>query len=125
MDFGLLTLRVVHITAAMLWVGGGIIGSFFLNPTAKALGPSAQPFMDHLASRRRMSIYFPVVATLTVVAGAFLYWRDSGGLRAEWIASPTGLAFTIGALCGIASLVLGGVLVGPSLSEQSAVQNEL
>jgi uncharacterized membrane protein len=125
MDVGLLTLRVVHITAAMLWVGGGIMGSFFLGPTAQALGPSGQAFMDHLAKQRRMSIYFPAVATLTVVAGAFLYWRDSGGLRAEWITSPTGLAFSLGALAGIASLVLGGILVGPSLAEDSAVRAEL
>jgi hypothetical protein len=125
MDLGLIVLRIVHIVAAAFWVGGGIMGAFFLNPTAQALGPSAQPFMDHLVKQRRMGVFFPVVATLTVVAGAFLYWRDSGGLRVEWITSPTGLAFTIGALCGIASLVLGGVLVGPSLGEQSAVRNEL
>ncbi len=125
MDVGLLTLRIVHITAAMLWVGGGIVGSFFLDPTAQALGPSAQPFMDHLTRRRRMNIYFPVVAILTVGAGAILYWRDSGGLRTEWITTPTGLAFTAGALAGIGSLVLGALLVGPSLAEVSAVRSEL
>lgn len=125
MDLGLIALRIVHIAAAMLWVGGAIMGSLFLNPTAQALGPAAQPFMDHLAGRRRMAIYFPVVAMLTVGAGAFLYWRDSGGLRMEWITSPTGLAFTVGALAGIASLVLGAVLVGPGIGEQTAVRNEL
>ena len=125
MDTWLIVFRVVHIVAAAFWVGGAIIGTFFLNPTAKALGPAAQPFMDHLSRQRRIGVFFPIVATLTVVAGAFLYWRASAGLSGTWITSPTGLAFTIGALCGIASLILGGVLVGPSIGEQVAVRNEL
>ena len=33
-------LRVVHVGSAMAWVGGAILGSFFLTPTAKALGPA-------------------------------------------------------------------------------------
>ena len=123
MDAGVIVLRIVHIAAAMLWVGGAIMGRFFLSPTAKALGPSAQPFTDHLTDRRRMGVYFPVVATLTVVAGAVLFWRDSAGLDAAWITTPMGLAFTIGALAGIASLVLGVVLVGPSIGEETAVRN--
>jgi uncharacterized membrane protein len=124
-DLTLIVLRVPHIAAAMLWVGGAIMGRFFLAPTAQALGPSAQPFMDHLANRRRMGVYFPVVATLTIAAGAVLYWRDSAGLDAGWIPSPTGLAFTIGALAGILSLVFGMVLVGPSIGDETAVRHEL
>jgi hypothetical protein len=81
--------------------------------------------MDHLVKRRRMGLLFPVVATVTVLCGLALYWRDSNGLQAAWIGSPTGLTFTIGGLAGIASLVGGMVLVGPSIAEQNAVQTEL
>lgn len=125
MDWWLLGLRVVHVGSAMVWFGGAIIGGFFLSPTATALGESAQPFMDHLMRRRRLGILFPVVAVLTVLAGALLYWRDSGGLQWAWISSPVGLAYTVGGLAAIASLVLGFILVGPSVAEQSAVRNEL
>ena len=104
---------------------GAIIGSFFLGPTAEALGRSGRPFMDHLMNRRRMGIFFPIVAALTVLSGAALYWRDSGGLQAAWIASPSGLAFTIGGVAAIGSFIGGLVLVGPSVAEQTAVQNEL
>lgn len=125
MDWWLLGLRVVHIGSAMVWFGGAIIGSFFLSPTASALGDSAQPFMDHLMRRRRMGIVFPVVAALTVLAGALLYWRDSGGLQPAWISSPTGLAYTIGGAAAITSFVLGFILVAPSIAAQTAVRNEL
>ena len=75
--------------------------------------------------RRRMGIFFPIVAGLTVVSGAALYWRDSDGLQAAWISSPTGLAFTIGGLAAIAAFFGGFILVGPSIAAQTAVQSEL
>ena len=125
MDWWLILTRIVHIGAAMTWFGGAIIGSFFLAPTAAALGQAGQPFMEHLMRRRRMGIFFPIVAALTVLPGAALYWRDSAGLQAAWITSPTGLAFTIGGLAAIAAFVGGFVLIGPGVAVQTAVQNEL
>jgi len=125
MDLLLIVLRVVHIFSAMIWFGGAIIGSFFLSPTAAALGKAGQPFMEHLMRRRRMGIFFPIVAGLTVLSGVALYWRDSAGLQAAWILSPSGIAFTIGGLAAIIAFVGGFVLVGPSVAEQTAVQTEL
>ena len=125
MDWWLLGLRVVHVGSAMIWFGGSIIGGFFLSPTVAALGDSAQPFMDHLMRRRRMGVLFPIVAALTVLAGAALYWRDSRGLEWSWITSPTGLAYTLGGAAAIASFVLGFILVAPSIGLQTAVRNEL
>ena len=125
MDPVLLGLRVVHVGAAMLWFGGGIVGAFFLAPTADALGKSGQPFMDHLMNRRRMGVFFPIVAALTILAGIGLYWRDSNGLDPTWITSPPGLAFTLGGLAAILSFVLGAILVGPAVAGQTAVRNEL
>lgn len=125
MDWWLILLRVVHIGSAMVWFGGAIIGSFFLNPTAKALGRAGQPFMDHLMNRRRMGIFFPIVAALTVLSGAALYWRNFAGLESDWISTPPGLAFTIGGLAALIAFVGGFVLIGPSIAAQTAVQNEL
>ena len=80
MDWLLIVARIVHVGSAMAWFGGAVIGGFFLTPTAKALGPSGQQFMEHLLKRRRMGVFFPIVAALTVLSGAALYWRDSNGL---------------------------------------------
>jgi hypothetical protein len=125
MDWGLILLRIVHVGSAMTWFGGAIIGSFFLGPTAKALGQAGQPFMDHLIKRRRMGMVFPIVAALTVLSGVALYWRASNGLDGAWITSGPGIAFTVGGLAAIISFVGGLVLVGPSFAEQAAVQSEL
>jgi hypothetical protein len=109
----------------MLWFGGAMIGAFFLAPTAAALGEAGQPFMDYVMRRRRLGVFFPIVAGLTVLAGAALYWRDSSGLQWAWITSPTGVGYTVGGAAAIASFVLGFVLVAPSVMEQTAVRNEL
>lgn len=125
MDILLILSRIIHVGAAMIWFGGAIVSSFFLQPTVDALGVRAQPFMDHLMVRRRMGVMFPVVAGLTILSGAVLYWRDSNGLQGAWITSPTGLAFTIGGLAAIVAFLLGGILIGPGIAEQTAVRGEL
>lgn len=124
MDPALILFRIVHIGSAMVWFGGAVIGTFYLAPISKALGPAAQPFLEAM-TRRGIGILFPAAATLTVLSGAALYWRDSGGLQVAWITSPSGLAFTIGGLAALASLIGGMILIGPSMAERAAVQNEL
>ena len=125
MDALLIILRIIHVGAAMTWFGGAIVSGFFLQPTVAALAVAGQPFMEHLMNRRKMGVMFPTVAALTILAGAALYWRDSGGLQLTWITSPTGLAFTIGGLAAIIAFVGGGVLIGPGIAEQTAVRGEL
>ena len=125
MDVILILSRIIHVGGAMIWFGGAIVSSFFLQPTVAALGMQAQPFIEHLMVRRRMGVMFPIVAALTILSGAVLYWRDSNGLQVAWITSPTGLAFTIGGLAAIGAFVLGGILIGPGVGEQAAVAREL
>ena len=125
MDLLVIVLRLLHVGGAMTWFGGAIVGGFFLAPTAKALGGEAQAFMGYLTTRRRLGVFFPIVAAVTVLSGAALYWRDSGGLQLSWITTPVGLGFTIGAIAGIATFVGGAILVGPSIAEQTAVQAEV
>ena len=125
MDVILILSRIIHVGGAMIWFGGAIVSSFFLQPTVAALGMQAQPFIEHLMVRRKMGVMFPIVAGLTILSGAVLYWRDSNGLQAAWITSPTGLAYTIGGLAAIGAFVLGGILIGPAVGEQAAVAREL
>jgi hypothetical protein len=125
MDLLLIFFRIIHVGSAMIWFGGAIVSSFFLQPTVAALGVAGQPFMEHLMNRRKLGVMFPIVAALTVLSGTVLYWRDSGGLQVTWITTPTGLAFTIGGLAAIIAFVGGGVLIGPGVAEQTAVRGEL
>lgn len=125
MDWLVIILRIVHVGCAMAWFGGAVVSSFFVFPAAQALGPAAQPFMDQLMNRRRLGVFFPIVATLAILSGGALFWRDSNGLASSWLSSPSGITFALGGLAAVAAFVGGMILIGPSVAEQTAVRNEL
>lgn len=125
MDVVIISARIVHIGAAMIWFGGAIVSGFFLQPTAQALGATGQPFMEHLMVRRKLGVLFPVVAGLTILSGAVLYWLASHGLDSVWITSPPGMAFTVGGVAALIAFLGGMVLIGPSIAEQGAVAREV
>jgi hypothetical protein len=108
-------LRLIHIIAGMLWVGGAVLSFFFIESTAAELGPDGEKFMDRIINRRRLPIYFVVLSGLTVLAGLILYWIDSDGLRGEWIGSPFGLALTVGGVAGLLAFIGGNLLIKPNI----------
>src|SRR4029079_1674985 len=77
-----LLLRVIHVVAGVLWVGGVVFMTRFLLPSARPAGPAAGPMMQQL-SARKLAAYTPIVAVLTVLAGIGLYWHDSAGFRSH------------------------------------------
>ena len=63
--------------------------------------------------RRRYSLAMSIVTTLTVVSGAWLYWRDSSGFQLDWLTSGAGRGFGIGALAALVSYIIGIAVIGP------------
>lgn len=125
MDLGLIALRLAHVVAGASWVGGAFLMILVVTRTAKLTGKSGEDFLGQAMSIGRGARYFEIVAVTTVVAGALLYWRASSGLQLGWIASPTGVAFTLGALAAIASLVWGGTMVGPTTKKMLGIGQEI
>src|SRR5688572_26586708 len=121
MDTYMVVLRVVHILAGVFWVGAALTTVFFIQPTARGVGPAAGPFMMHLAGRRRLVDFVLIAAGLTVLAGLLMYWRVSGGLDPDWIGSAPGISLTVGALCAIAALAVGGSIVRPTIMATLAI----
>ena len=125
MDLLLLLLRIVHVGGAVLWAGGAVMFLLFVAPTINAVGPSAQPVMAGLLKPRRLPAYFAIVATLTVLAGAALFWRDTGGLQSAVLGSGFGTTFGIGGLAGLVAWVIAVVLVPRAVVRIGAVGAEL
>ncbi len=48
----LIVFRVLHVLFAIAWGGAVFLMVFFLQPTAKAIGPAAGPFMRELLGTR-------------------------------------------------------------------------
>jgi hypothetical protein len=125
MDVGLIALRLAHVVAGAAWVGGAFVMILLVSRTARLRGADGDVFMSTLLTEGKAARYFEAAALTTVVAGALLYWRASGGLQLAWITSPTGLAFSVGAAAAIASLAWGGLLVGPAGKRAAQIEAEI
>lgn len=106
-------MRVVHIFAGVLWVGAAFLFLFFISPSVKATAPGGQKFLQYFIVRRKYPTFMAVVANLTVLAGAVLFWRDASGDFLGWIQTGPGLGFTIGSVAAIAVIPLGIFFLGP------------
>jgi uncharacterized membrane protein len=110
MDYLVILLRLVHILSGVFWVGGAVISTFFLAPTAAATGEAGQKFMNYLLTQARISVRFMVASFLTVLSGAWLYWLDSGGLTSAWTNSGSGLGFGLGAIFALIGMGIGSLV---------------
>ena len=118
-------LRIIHIFAAVTWVGGGIFLISVLTPTVQASGPDGGRFMLRLASYGRMGQVLTASAVLTVLAGALLFWPASGGLNSDWLKTTHGISLTIGAIIGILAMLHGAFATGPITAKMGAVAKEI
>lgn len=112
----MLLFRLLHVFAGVLWVGGVVLIALFIQPTVRAVGPAGGQFMGHLLTQTRIAAYFPAVAGLNVVAGLFLFWRNTAG-GGHWAGTRQGMTLSIGALAAIIAFLIGGAMIGKSMGE--------
>ena len=117
-----LALRFVHVVVGVCWVGAVVFIAFFVIPAIRATGPSGGAVMQNLTQARRVPTVLLVAGLLTVLSGLTLYWNDSAGFRSrEWLASPTGTTFGLGAVLAITTLVLGATVNAPTAKRIAAL----
>ncbi len=99
MDILLVLLRLIHIVAAVVWVGVGTTQLLILGPALAAAGETGIRFTKSLASIPAFRMVFPVTAGLTMLAGILLYLTGS----ASHFSQTGNIVLGIGALAGIAA----------------------
>lgn len=115
MNYPVLVLRLIHIMSGVFWVGGSIVLALFISPAVAATGEAGQKVLAHIVTRGKISVMISIAAGLTVLAGGWLYWIDSGGLTSGWTYSPAGWGFATGAIFAIVGFVFG-ILVGKNVN---------
>ena len=125
MDWYVIILRVLHIGAGIFWVGAAFVFFLYIQGTARELGPAGQAFVGHLSTKKKLPTAMFTSAVLTVLAGLLLYWRSSDGLDADWIATGPGIAFTVGGLAAIVTLLLGLAVTGPTVARVGALGQQI
>lgn len=114
----LLAFRILHIATGVAWAGSVFLFVVLVQPSAAAVGPAGGPFMMELLGRRKLVAWLVSLGGVTVLAGAFLYWRDwhdYGGLG-SFLSSGFGRSLTVGAAAAIAALAFGIFGTRPSVA---------
>ena len=109
MDIFLLVLRLVHVFSGVFWVGGALMMNFFIGPTIGATAQAGKQFAGHLILRTRFVTAMTSAAILTVLAGGFLYWRDSQGLTSLWMSAGSGIGYGIGGVSALIGFIFGAM----------------
>ncbi len=122
MDILTILFRILHIFAAVFWVGAAWLVTFFVAPAAAALGPDGGKFMGAL-TQRKMPIYISIAAVVTLLAGFALYYTR---IIALGLSSTTaGMVFGLGGLVGLIAGGVGGGIVGPTTTKMAALGAEI
>src|SRR5262249_6437056 len=101
-----IVLRFVHILCGAFWFGAVFTNFVFVQPAVLGRGPEGQRTMVHVLRDRRFIDVVLGAALLTGAAGAILFLKDSGGLDPSFAFSASGIGFTVGAVAGLAALLL-------------------
>jgi hypothetical protein len=122
-----LVFRVLHILFAIAWGGAIFLLVFFLQPTAKAIGPAAGPFMRELLGVRRLTDWVLRIAWVAIIAGGFLYWHDLDQYPSfgDFLGDPFGLWLTIGAVAALGAVGIGMALTAPTLKRMLALGGQI
>ncbi len=116
-------LLILHVLAAIFWVGTTLFMVLFLEPTVAALGADGGKFMQKLIGGTRLSPALAVTALLTVLTGLAMYGPVTGNSMAVMFGDR--LPLTIGAVAGILSAITGGAMNGRASARMQALGKEI
>lgn len=114
MSIELLVARLLHVLLGVFWAGTMIFNALFLVPAMGEAGPDAAKVMAGIQRRRFMDV-MPLVALVTILSGLWLLWMTSGGFNAGWMRSPTGMAYSWGALFALVAFGIGVGILRPAM----------
>lgn len=114
-----LSLRILHVLLAAIWIGSTVFIQVMLMPAIRQSGPTGGQIMVRL-TRRGLPAYMASIGGVTVLSGIYLFWHF-GGFSADVGRTPAGMVFGTGAIAGILALILGGAIVGGSAKKAAAI----
>jgi len=103
-------MRVVHVLGACIWLGAAFFIAWFLMPAMRDAGPDGGNVMAAV-QKRGWVVLMPVIATIPVLTGFWLYrpYMGAAGNASKYLG--------LGGVIGVIALVIGGGVVGRSMSK--------
>lgn len=119
----MVVLRFVHIVLGVLWVGGVFALSVIVIPGMQQLGLPLDPLTKTL-NHRKFSQIMMAFGGLTVLAGLTMMYILGHG-NEGFFQSHFGRTLSLGGLCAILALVIGGSVARPALAKIGKLQADL
>lgn len=120
----LFVLRIVHVLGGVLWVGTAVFVAAFLMPAMKDAGPAAGAVMAGL-QKRKMMVFLPVTAILTLLSGIRLLMIVSNGFDGSYFSTGSGQIFGFAGILALVAFVLGMFISRPAMGRASAIAASL
>jgi len=121
MDYYLLTLRLIHISAGVFWAGGIFMLALFILPAVKAAGPDGGKMMQQISNTNKFPIIMTIAATLNVLTGLLIYYDISSGFTASFFSSKHGMILAIGGLTALIAYTIGLVVNRPAAMRMATI----
>jgi uncharacterized membrane protein len=100
-------LRIIHIVAGVIWVGGILIMTFFVGPTIGATGEAGQKFVAHLMNNLKFSNRMAMASGLTILAGFILYFRGGTAFFETRFAMGLGIGAVFALIGFVTGMMIG------------------
>jgi len=121
----MIVLRLLHILLGVFWAGGAFFAAMFLVPSVRAAGPAGGPVMKQLMEVRKFPIYAMVFGLITVITGLWMYFHNNSVSGGSFAKSHAGMAYGLGAVTAILTMVVGGVIMGPNSAKMAKLGGEI
>lgn len=121
----MIVLRVLHILLGIFWAGGAFFAAMFLVPSVKAAGPAGGPVMKQLMEVRKFPMYAMAFGLVTVISGLWMYFLNNSVSGGSFARSHAGMAYGLGAVAAILTMVVGGVVMGPTSAKMAKLGGEI
>lgn len=115
----ILVLRLVHVLGGVFWVGAMMYNAFFLMPTIAQAGPAAAGPIIAGFQQRKLFVWLPVVAILTMLAGVRLLMIQSAGFSSTYFGTPMGRTYLVGGALAIIAFAIGFAVNRPAMTRMS------
>lgn len=118
-----LTLRLIHILVAALWLGAAALLTLYIGPASHRTGAAGGSFIAE-TMRSGLPKFMAVIAGLTILSGLLLYWQWSELVGTAVTHSAGGIMLALGALAGIAAAIIGGAILAPTIKQLAELAAE-
>jgi uncharacterized membrane protein len=115
-----LSIRVLHMLLAAVWLGSTVFVSLLLLPAVADAGPAGGAVMAALGRRGLVTI-MAILSGVTVLTGIWLLWHFTNGFDPAISRGHASMAFSIGGAAGLVAAIIEGSVVGRSAKQLMAL----